>query len=195
LANRAPLPLLGTTVHGRSSPPLSQDARRGHLNAEAAPNQKGSTTVLTFERSITIDQPIETVFEYVADPKHLLSIWPRLVEIENVKPLPTGGYKFSYVYYMAGMRFEGLGEFVEFVPKTRMVCKLTGGIEGSLTFKFQPLAKQTTVFLTVAYTIPTPLLDKLPEPAFKDLSIHDIDCLLANMKTVIPFFAAAPSLR
>jgi uncharacterized protein YndB with AHSA1/START domain len=151
--------------------------------------------VLTFERSITIDQPIETVFEYIADPQHLVSIWPGLAEITNVKPLPAGGYKFGYVYYMAGMRFEGFGEYVEFVPKTRIVCKLTGGIEGTLTFKFQPLAKQTPVFFTVAYTIPTPLLDKLPEPAFKELSVHEIDCLLANLKTVIPFFATAPAVR
>ncbi len=151
--------------------------------------------MLTFERSITIDQPIETVFEYIADPTHLLPIWPGLAEITNVKKLPAGGYTFGYVYYMAGKRFEGFAEYVEFVPQTRVVCKLTGGIEGTLTFKFQPVAKQTTVYFTVAYTIPTTLFDKLPEPAFKELSVHEIDCLLANLKTVIPFFATTPSLR
>jgi carbon monoxide dehydrogenase subunit G len=154
--------------------------------------------VLTFERSITIDQPIETVFEYIADPLHLLPIWPGLTEITNVKKLPTGGYKFGYVYYLAGMRFEGFGEYVEFVPQTRFVTKLMGGIEGTLTFKFQPVGKQTTVYFTVAYTIPTPLLTKFPmltEPTFKELSVHEIDCLLANLKTVIPFFAATPAAR
>lgn len=145
--------------------------------------------MLTFERSITIEQPVETVFEYIADPMHLLAVWPGLVEIKNLKRLPDGGYKFGYVYYMAGMRFEGIAEYAEFVPKKRIVCKLTGGIEGTLTFKFQPMDKQTTVFFTVAYAIPTPLLEKLPEPAFKELSVHEIDCLLANLKTVIPFFA------
>jgi len=151
--------------------------------------------MLTFERSITIDQPIETVFDYIADPLHFVPIWPGLAEVTNVKPLPAGGYKFSYVYYMAGMRLEGWGEFVEFVPKTRVVCKLTGGLEATLTFKFQPVAKQTTVYFTVAYTIPTPLLTKLPEPAFKELSLHEIDCLLANLKTVLPFFAPTPTAR
>ncbi len=154
--------------------------------------------MLTFERSITVDQPIETVFEYIADPLHLLPIWPGLAEITNVKPLPAGGYTFSYVYYLAGMRFEGMGEFVEFVPKTRIVTKLTGGIEGTLTFKFQPGTNQTMVYFTIAYTIPTPLLSKfpkLPEPAFKELSLHEIDCLLANMKTVIPYFVPTPAGR
>jgi len=151
--------------------------------------------MLTFERSITIDQPVETVFEYIADPLHLVPIWPGLVEVTNVKPLPAGGYKFGYVYYMGGMRFEGWAEYVEFVPKTRIVWKLTGGIEGTLTFRFQPVSKQTTVAFTVAYTIPAPLLAKLPEPAFKELSVHEIDCLLANLKTVIPFFATAPAAR
>jgi carbon monoxide dehydrogenase subunit G len=154
--------------------------------------------VLTFERSITIEQPIETVFEYVADPLHLLPIWPGLAEITNVKPLPAGGYTFSYVYYLAGMRFEGRSEFVEFVPKMRIVCKLTGGIEGTLTFKFQPVASATMVSFTVAYTVPTVLLNRFPklaEPVFKELGLHEIDCLLANMKTVIPFFVPATSAR
>lgn len=40
---------------------------------------------------------------------HLRAVWPGLAEIKNVTKLPNGGYKFNYVYYMAGMRFEGLG--------------------------------------------------------------------------------------
>jgi hypothetical protein len=151
--------------------------------------------MVTFERSITIDQPLETVFDYIAAPLHLVPVWPGLAEVTNVRQLPTGGYTFSYVYYMAGMRFEGLSECVEFIPQTRFVCKLTGGIEGTLTFKFQLVGTQTTVFFTVAYTIPTPLLGKLPAPAFQELSVHEIDCLLANLKTVIPFFVATPAMR
>jgi uncharacterized protein YndB with AHSA1/START domain len=151
--------------------------------------------VVTFERSVTIDQPIETVFDYIADPLHFVPIWPGLVEIKQVQSLPTGGYRFDYVYYLAGTRFEGMGEFVEFVPKDRIVCKLTGGIEGTLAFKFEPAALVTTVFVTVAYTVPTALLTKLPEVAFTELSVHEVDCLLANLKTVIPFFAPTPALR
>ena len=158
-------------------------------------SKKGPTTGVTFERSVTIDQPIETVFDYIADPQHFVPIWPGLVEIKQVLSLPTGGYRFDYVYYLAGMRFEGVGEFTEFVPKTRIVCKLTGGIEGTLTFTFEPAVLATTVFLTVAYAVPTTLLSKLPEGAFTELSIHEIDCLLANLKTVIPFFAPTPALR
>jgi carbon monoxide dehydrogenase subunit G len=151
--------------------------------------------MLTFERSITIDQPLESVFDYIADPLHFVPIWPGLVEVKQVQPLPTGGYRFDYVYYLAGMRFEGKGEFIDFAPKTRIVCKLTGGIEGMLTFKFEPAVLATTVFVTVAYTVPSALFAKLPEAAFTELSVHEIDCLLANLKTVIPFFAATPALR
>jgi carbon monoxide dehydrogenase subunit G len=157
--------------------------------------KKGPTPVVTFERSITIDQPIESVFDYIADPLHFVSIWPGLAEIKQVQPLPGGGFRFGYVYYLAGMRLEGLGEFVEFAPKARIVCKLTGGIEGTLTFTFEPAVLATTVFSTVAYVIPTALVTKLPEVAFTELSVHEIDCLLANLKTVIPFFAPTSALR
>lgn len=141
---------------------------------------------------MTFEQPIETVFEYISDPMHLLAVWPGLTEITNLKTLPAGGYTFNYVYYIAGMRFEGFGQYVEYTPKTYFVCKLTGGIEGTLTFKFQPVGKQTNLFFTLAYTVPSALFAKLPEPAFKELSIHEVDCLLANLKTVLPFFVTAP---
>jgi carbon monoxide dehydrogenase subunit G len=151
--------------------------------------------VVTFERSMTIDQPIESVFDYVADPLHFVPIWPGLTEIKHVQSLPTSSYRFDYVYFLAGMRFEGMGEFVEFVPKTHIACKLTGDIEGTLTFKFEAAVLATTVFFTVAYTVPMALLGKLPEVTFTELSVHEIDCLLANLKTVIPFFAPTAALR
>ena len=40
--------------------------------------------MVTFERSMTIDQPIESVFDYIADPLHFVAIWPGLVEIKQV---------------------------------------------------------------------------------------------------------------
>lgn len=67
------------------------------------------------------------------------------------------------------------------------VCKLTGGIEGTLAFKFQPVGKQTTLYFTLAYMVPSALFAKLAEPAFKELSMHEVDCLLANLKPVLPF--------
>jgi hypothetical protein len=96
------------------------------------------------------------------------------------------------VYYLAGTRFEGAGEFDECAPTSRIVCKLTGGIDGTYAFKFDPAALATTVFFTIVYTVPATLLTTLPQLAFTALCVRHIDCLLANLKTVIPFFVVAP---
>jgi len=151
--------------------------------------------VFTFERSITIDQPIETVFEYIADPHHLAALWPGLAEIKNVKPQPAGGYSFGHVCSMFGLRYEGVGQVVEFVPSTRIVYKFTGNPEGTFTFTFEPVGNATKVSLAAAGTFPAPLLNKLPEPVIKEIVVRVIDYMLANLKSVLPYFATTPALR
>ena len=77
--------------------------------------------MLQFERSIVISAPVEEVFGYVADRSHLATIWPSLVEIKDVKRLPSGGSAFKYVYKMAGWRLEGTGSDSEYVAKERII--------------------------------------------------------------------------
>ncbi len=152
--------------------------------------------MLKVERSITIDQPIETVFEYLADPRHFQTIWPSVAEIKDVKPLPEGRYKFYHVCYMAGWRFAGDAEIVEVVPQKRIVYTITSGdTQDTMTLTFDPVDKATKVALALAGTIPVPLLNKLPEPLIKPLLVLEIDHALANLKAVLPYAAKTPALR
>jgi len=82
--------------------------------------------VTTIEKSLVIDAPLKEVFSYLDEPVHLLEIWPSMVEVKEVKPLPKGGHSYHWVYKMAGMRFEGETETLEFVPEKHVVEKSTG---------------------------------------------------------------------
>jgi uncharacterized protein YndB with AHSA1/START domain len=96
------------------------------------------------ERSMEIQAPVEKVFGYAAVPSHLPEFWPSMVEVKDVQPLPNGGHRFGWVYQMAGMRFDGTSEDIEYVPNQQMVQKTRGGIDSTINWTFQPAEQMGT---------------------------------------------------
>jgi uncharacterized membrane protein len=135
------------------------------------------------EKSITINAPIEKVFGYISEVTNQPEIWPSLVEITDVKRLPNGGSTNRFVYKMAGIRLEGTGEDIEYVPNKRIVSKTTGGAESTQTWIFEPEAGGTKVTFKVEYTIPIPVLGKLAEAIITKMNDREGDLILANLKT------------
>ncbi len=40
----------------------------------------------TAKKSITVDAPVEKIFEYLNQPINLLEIWPSMVEAKDIQP-------------------------------------------------------------------------------------------------------------
>ena len=136
----------------------------------------------TVKKSITINAPVEKVFEYINDPAKLPEIWPSMVDAKDIQPLPNGGNKFRWVYKMAGMHFEGISEDVEVVPNQKVVSKTEGGLESTITWGFQPEGGGTKVTFQGEYTVPIPLLGKLAEAFIVKQNEHEAEVILANLK-------------
>jgi len=134
------------------------------------------------ERSITINAPVEKVFGYIGEPTNLPEIWPSIVEIKDVQPLPSGGHSYRTEYKMAGMRFESTGEDTEWVANQRIVSKNSNGLEATVTWVFQPEAGGTKLTFEVEYTVPIPLLSKLAEAFIVKVNEREAELLLANLK-------------
>ena len=134
------------------------------------------------EKTITIKAPAEKVFSYISEPKSLPEIWPSLVEIKDVKPLPNGGHSNRWVYKMAGVRLEGSSEDIEFVSNQRLVSKTKGGADSTQIWTFEPEANGTKVTFSVEYTVPIPVLGKLAEAIIVKMNDREGDLLLANLK-------------
>ena len=149
--------------------------------------------MLKIEKTTVVKAPAEHVFEFLADPKNLLQIWPNMMEVTELKSLPKGGYTFKFGYKMAGSHFSGHSECIEYKPTTLLVYKNTG-IDSTITWKLQPEKGETRVFFASEYTIPGALIGKLVEPMINKLNEHDADALMANLKvrleTPIPAGAA-----
>ena len=133
-------------------------------------------------KSITINAPVEKVFDYMNDPTHMPEFWPSLVEVKDVRPSTTGGKDFGWVYKLAGMRFEGASESIEHVGNQRMVTKSTKGINTTFVWTYEPQNGGTKLTLEIEYTIPVPLLGKLAEGFIVNMNEREADTLLANLK-------------
>jgi uncharacterized protein YndB with AHSA1/START domain len=143
-----------------------------------------------------IPAPVEEVFDYVADRSHLATIWPSLIEIKDVKRLPTGGSAFKYVYKMAGWRLEGTGSDCEYVAKERIITLLTGGLEGTITFRFGAVnPKQTKTHLAVVYSMPKEALQKDGEHFVAQMNEHEAELVLRNLKSHFDVAVAHPIAR
>ena len=135
-------------------------------------------------RSVTINAPVEKVFNYLTDPLNLLEIWPSLVEVSEVQQTPEGvGSTYRWVYKLAGIRFEGKAEFVEYVANKRVVTKATGGgMEATHTSTYEDANGSTKFTSESVYTIPIPVLGKVAEAVVVKLNENEADVFMANLK-------------
>ncbi len=136
----------------------------------------------TLKASITINAPVEKVFAYLSDPNNLPKVWPNLVEVKDVQPAPAGGYNFSWVYKMAGMRFDGASETVEQIPNQRTVTRSTKGIESHFVWTYEPENGGTKLTVEIEYKVPVPLLGNLAEALIVKQNEQEAATLLANLK-------------
>ena len=134
------------------------------------------------QKTVTINAPVEKIFNYISDPTNLPEFWPSLMEVSDVKLLPSGGHSNRWVYKMAGMRFEGISEDAECIPNQRLVSKTKGGVKSTQTWTLQPEAGGTKLTFTVEYTVPIPVLGKLAEAIIVKMNDHEGDLVVANLK-------------
>jgi uncharacterized protein YndB with AHSA1/START domain len=134
------------------------------------------------EKEVIVNAPIEKVFSYISEPNNLLEFWPSLVEIKDVQSLPNGGYSARWVYKMAGMRFDGTGEYTQVIPNHWIIIETKGGVSSTITWTFRSVQDGTRVNLTVEYRVPIPLLGKLAEAIIVMMNEQEGDLMMANLR-------------
>ena len=134
-------------------------------------------------KTISINSPVDKVFDYLSEPANLPEIWPSLVEIKDVERLPNGGTSFRWVYKMSGMCLKGTMEDIEFVANQRVVSKGKGcGVKATYIWTFQPEDGGTKIMVEVEWTVPIPVLGKLVEAFIVKQNEHEFELMLANLK-------------
>ncbi|MFC1866126.1 SRPBCC family protein [Chloroflexota bacterium] len=133
-------------------------------------------------KSITINAPVEKVFNYVSDSTNLPEIWPSLVEMKDVKELLDGRKTDRWTYKMAGMRLEGT-TITEYVENKSIISKTEGGVKSTQKWTFAPADGGTKATFEVEYAVPIPVLGKLAEKIVVKMNDHEGDAIMANLKS------------
>jgi uncharacterized membrane protein len=137
------------------------------------------------EKSIKINAPVEKVFDYLGDQANLPKIWPSLIEITDLKPLPNGGWSNRWKYKMTGIHLSGTSEDTERITNQRIVSQTKGGIESIQTWTFQSENGGTKVTFAVEYTIPIPVIGAVAEAVIVKMNEQEAKTILENLKAIM----------
>jgi uncharacterized protein YndB with AHSA1/START domain len=132
--------------------------------------------------SISINAPVEKVFAYVENPVNRPEFWPSLVEVKDIERLPNGGTKLRWVYKMAGVRSEGTGETIDYIPNRRVVDENKGGVSSTIAWNVEPEGDGTKMTFEGDYDVHLPVLRKLALSFLVRLNEQEAKTLLANIK-------------
>jgi uncharacterized membrane protein len=135
------------------------------------------------QKTVSIQAPLQKVFDYSADPNNLPKFWHSISNIHDVQDAGNGGKNFAWSYKMAGINVEGASRTTEFIPNQRIVTQSTKGIESHFVWTYQPENSGTKVTVEVEYVVPIPVLGKLAEAIIVKQNEQDAEDLLKNLKT------------
>lgn len=100
--------------------------------------------------TIFVNVPPETVFNFIGDPGNLPRLLKgNLAEVYDVKPLPTGGYSYRWVYRWAGFPIKASAAMTEFAPHSRIVVESSGGMRTISTWVFEPDGGRTRATFSI----------------------------------------------
>lgn len=134
-----------------------------------------------YTRSVTIDAPIEEVFDYIKDPA---KAWVSMgTKIHNVKPTPDGvGTTFEWEDRMFGFHVSGTNEISEFVPNERLVISSSKGF--TFVFDIEPAGDATK--LTIGLDdAPSNWAEGVFDAVATKLTEHDMDVWLGDVKAEV----------
>jgi len=135
------------------------------------------------EDSISIDAPLETVFDYLDTPENQVEITPSLRASELIERLDNGGSHVRFTYSMAGISLDGEVRATTYAPNEQIQFEMTNGpLEGTITWTFDAANDGTRVTYAADYTVPTPVLQSVAEAFAQRYNQRELQTTLQNLK-------------
>jgi uncharacterized protein YndB with AHSA1/START domain len=145
----------------------------------------------TLQRSITVDAPVDTVFDFALDIGQLWR-WKDVALTDiDIKPEGVGTSARMYSHFLA-FHIEGGIEYTEVVPGQRIVAQVHFFAEKpTWTFTFEPADGGTKVSAEGEWIVRLPMAGKpLEEMMVKEHAPY-LEAMLLNVKTQVEAKAAA----
>ena len=133
------------------------------------------------EKSVTINAPVEKVFNYIADPMTQPEWLTSMIMVNDVSKSGVGQH-YRWKYKMVGVLLEGETTVTEHIPNKRRVTQTKGGAISTWTFDFESLDGGTKLELNIEYTIPVPVIGKLAEKIVLKRNQREAELAMQNIK-------------
>jgi uncharacterized protein YndB with AHSA1/START domain len=141
--------------------------------------------MLSIEKSIVINRPVEEVFAFVAQGENWSQWAAELVETKKTSEGPLGvGTTYTHVAQMLGRRIENGYEVTEYEPNRKVSMKSTSGpVPAETSLTVESVEGGTKLALTVAAEIAG--VFKLAEPLVARIMGRQQDANFANLRDLL----------
>jgi len=142
--------------------------------------------MLTVRDDTYIAAPPEAVFAVLDDPERQSSFTPSLTESALIERLDNGGSRARYVFTIYGISFRGEVRATDYDPPSRIVWTMSGDLQGTIRWYFDPEGKGTRFTYAATYRVPGPsLLRPLATPIVRRYNEREVRALLDNLRAQI----------
>ena len=142
--------------------------------------------MLTVREHIDLPMPVDRVFDFMDAPARQARITPSLSTSTLLERLPNGGSRARYVYRILGLSFSGEVRATDYVPNERIVWSMTGDLQGTLRWYFEPIDGGSRLTYAATYEVPGPsLLRPLARPLIRRYNEREIHALLRNLEAQV----------
>jgi uncharacterized Fe-S cluster-containing radical SAM superfamily protein len=134
-------------------------------------------------RSITIDAPVEVVFDFISNPDNWHRFIPGLVEIRNVSDQPIrSGTAFEWIYRIKGINLRGEGMVVDYREGESIVLQMHSLMPMRKTLTFKPLPGKTILSVEVGFMRGGRILSILFMAIARVVNLMQTDSILREIK-------------
>ena len=141
--------------------------------------------MVTNEKIITINRPVEEVFAYVGDAQNGPKWQPGLLEVKRITEGPLGvGTQYTGVRKFMGRRMESVIQYTTYQPNKKVVFKsISGASPLEQSFLFESIAEGTR--LTARLELQTSGLMGLAEPMIASGLKREVDANFGILKDML----------
>lgn len=140
--------------------------------------------MFTVTHHASIDAPPAEVFSFLDDPRNHVKITPGLVDVTDVTALPDGGKRADYRYKLAGVTLAGSVEDVERSPGDRLVQRLSGAIDGTISYDLDG-EEETELHYEAEYSLPDTVIETVLAPIAEAYNRREAEATVENLKTFL----------
>lgn len=135
--------------------------------------------------TVHIDAPPEDCFDYLKEPDNHVGVVPGLREID-AEPLDGEGHEGTFTYTVTGVELDLTFRDVGLDRPHERVFEVSGPMEGTATYEFEPENDGTRFTLTNSYDLPGPdVLGSIADPLVRRYLQSDVDSWVENAKVAI----------